>query len=137
MCLLFYTLQSLTGKYRCLKGNPCNKKKDDAMKTRVPCNENRVFPVGIGSQGAPCELYRIWVYSVVCGLVAAMLKGPANIRLRDPWELKIIATIHPTMSSNISWMNEVAYLLLQGIICQLGWNLANGELNLPTWLKYG
>ena len=35
------------------------------MRTGVPCNENRFFPVGIGSQGVPCELYRVWVCSVV------------------------------------------------------------------------
>ena len=34
------------------------------MRTGVPCNENRFYPVGIGSQGVPCELYRVWVYSV-------------------------------------------------------------------------
>ena len=39
------TLQSLTGKYRGLQGNPCN--------------ENRFFPMGIGSQGVPSELYRV------------------------------------------------------------------------------
>ena len=27
-------------------------------------SENRVFPVGIGSQGVPCELYRVWDCSV-------------------------------------------------------------------------
>ena len=34
------------------------------MRTGVPCNENRGFPVGIGSQGVPYELYRVWVCSV-------------------------------------------------------------------------
>ena len=58
------TLQSLTGKYRGLQGNPCNENRDPAMRTGVPCNENRFFPVGIGSQGVLCELYRVWVYSV-------------------------------------------------------------------------
>ena len=58
------TLQSLTGKYMGLQGNPCNENRDPVMRTGVPCNENRFFPVGIGSQGVPCELYRVWVYSV-------------------------------------------------------------------------
>ena len=58
------TLQSLTGKYRGLQGNPCNENRDPAMRTGIPCNENRVFPVGIDSQGVPCELYRVWVCSV-------------------------------------------------------------------------
>ena len=49
--------------YRGLQGNPCNKNRDPVMRAGVPCNENRVFPVGIGSQGVPCELYRVWVYS--------------------------------------------------------------------------
>ena len=57
-------LQSLTGKYRGLQGNPCNENRDPAMRTGVPCNENRVFPVGIDSQGVPCEPYRVWVCSV-------------------------------------------------------------------------
>ena len=55
------TLQSLTGKYRDLQGNPCNEKRDPAMSIGVPCNENRFFTVGIGSQRVPCELYRVWV----------------------------------------------------------------------------
>ena len=33
------------------------------MKTGVTYNENRVFPVGIDSQGVPCEPYRVWVCS--------------------------------------------------------------------------
>ena len=33
------------------------------MRTGIPCNENRLFPVGIDSQGFPCEPYRVWVYS--------------------------------------------------------------------------
>jgi len=53
-------LQSLTGKYRGLQGNPCNENRDPAIRTGVPCNENRFFPVGIGSQGVPFELYRVW-----------------------------------------------------------------------------
>ena len=64
----FNTLQSLTGKYRGLQGNPCNENRDPAMRTGVPCNENRFFPVGIGSQGVPCELYRVWVCSVLIKL---------------------------------------------------------------------
>ena len=61
----YSSLQSLTGKYRGLQRNPCNENRDPVMRTRVPCNENRFFPVGIGSQGVPCELYRVWVYSVL------------------------------------------------------------------------
>ena len=41
------TLQSLTGRYRGLQGNPCNENRDPAMRTGVPCNENRFFPVTI------------------------------------------------------------------------------------------
>ena len=47
------TLQSLTGKYREIQGNPCNENRDPAMRTGVPCNESRVFPVGIDLQGNP------------------------------------------------------------------------------------
>ena len=53
------TLQSRTGKYRGLQGNPCNENRDPAMRNGVPCNENKFFPVGIGSQGVPCELYTL------------------------------------------------------------------------------
>jgi hypothetical protein len=35
------------------------------MRTGVPCNENRFFPVGIDLKGVPCEPYRVWVCSVV------------------------------------------------------------------------
>ena len=59
----FGTLQSLTGKYREIQGNPCNKNRDPAMKTGVPCNEYRFFPVGIDLQGVPCKPYRVWVCS--------------------------------------------------------------------------
>ena len=45
-------------------GVPCNENKDPALRTGVPCNENRFFPVGIDSQGVPCELYRVWVCSL-------------------------------------------------------------------------
>ena len=48
-----YALQSLTGKYREIQGNPCNENRDPAMKTGVPCNEYRFFPVGIDLQGFP------------------------------------------------------------------------------------
>ena len=40
------TLQSLTGKYRGLQGNPCNENRDPAMRIGVRCNdENMVFSV--------------------------------------------------------------------------------------------
>ena len=42
-----YALQSLTGKYRGLQGNPCDESRVPVMRTGVPCNENRFFPVGI------------------------------------------------------------------------------------------
>ena len=46
------TLQSLTGKYRGLQGNPCNENRDPAMRTGVK----------IDLQGVPCK--RLWVCSV-------------------------------------------------------------------------
>ena len=81
---VIYTLQSLTGKYRGLQGNPCNENRDPVMITGVPCNENRFFPVkktyrdfpvsltGFGFAvysskgkivyvvGKPCNIYRLW-----------------------------------------------------------------------------
>ena len=64
------TLQSLTGKYRGLQGNPYNENRDPAMRTGVPCNENRVFPVRIDLQGVPCKPYRVWVCSAALRLEA-------------------------------------------------------------------
>ena len=61
---VYYALQSRTGKYRELQGNPCNENRDPAMRTGVPCDENRVFPVRIDLQGVPCKPYRIWDCSV-------------------------------------------------------------------------
>ena len=45
------SLQSLTRKYRDLQGNPCTENRDPTMRTGVPCNENRFFPVRIDLQG--------------------------------------------------------------------------------------
>ena len=42
---IFNALQSLTGKFRDLQGNPCNENRDPVMRTGVLCNENRFFPV--------------------------------------------------------------------------------------------
>ena len=74
-CSSIYALQSLTGKYRGLQGNPCNENRDPAMRTGVPRNENMFFPVGIGSQGVPCELYRVWVCSVSMAIPVADTKS--------------------------------------------------------------
>ena len=60
-----YSLQSLTGKYMDLQGNPCNENRDPVMRTGVPCNENCFFPVRIDLQGVPCKPYRVWVCSVL------------------------------------------------------------------------
>jgi hypothetical protein len=53
MHALLTSLQSPTGKYREIQGNPCNESRDPAMRTGFPCNESRVFPVGIDLQGFP------------------------------------------------------------------------------------
>jgi hypothetical protein len=57
------TMQSLTGKYRGLKGNPCDENRDLVKRTGVFWNENRFFPVRIDLQGVPCKPYRVWVCS--------------------------------------------------------------------------
>jgi hypothetical protein len=75
------TLQSLTGKYRGLQGNPCNENRDPAMRTGVPCNENRFFPVRIDLQGVPCKPYRVWVCSVLLGILV-LLSGLDNYVLQ-------------------------------------------------------
>ena len=59
------SLQSLTGKYRGLQGNPCNENRDPVIKTGVPCNEKRFFLVRIDLQGLPCKPYSVWVYSAL------------------------------------------------------------------------
>ena len=46
-------LQSLTGKYRGLQGNPCDENRDPVLRTGVPCNENGFFHVRIDLQGVP------------------------------------------------------------------------------------
>ena len=59
------TLQSLTGKYREIQGNPCNENRDPKMRTGFPCNESRFFPVGIDLQGFPVSCtgfgFTVWV----------------------------------------------------------------------------
>ena len=50
LCLID-TMQSLTGKYRGLQGNPCNESRDPAIRTGVPCNENRFFAVSLTGFG--------------------------------------------------------------------------------------
>ena len=75
------TLQSLTGKYRGLQGNPCNENRDPAMRTGVPCNENRFFPVRIDLQGVPCKPYRVRVCSVLLGILV-LLSGLDNYVLQ-------------------------------------------------------
>ena len=52
-CTKTNTPQSLTGKYREILGKPCNENRDPAMRTGFPCNESRVFPLGIDLQGFP------------------------------------------------------------------------------------
>ena len=47
-----------------------NENRDPVMRTGIPCNENRYFPVGIDSQGVPCEPYSavfgFAVYLILC-----------------------------------------------------------------------
>ena len=70
------SLQSLTGKYRGLQGNPCNKNRDPAMRTGIPCNENRVFPVGIDLQGFPVSYtgFGFTVHGLNHGLLFSLFK---------------------------------------------------------------
>ena len=49
-------LQSLTGKYRDLQGNPCNENKDPVMRTGVPCNENRFSLWELTYRGLPVSV---------------------------------------------------------------------------------
>ena len=99
-----------TGVYREWKQIP-------AMRTGVPCNENRVFPVGIDLQGVPCKLYRVWVCSVVWAVIECMVhvalpKGLTN-RLHPVWQRRqqvfkaycpviycVVKAIKPRQTSN-------------------------------------
>ena len=65
------------------------------MRTVVPCNENRFFPVGVDSQGVPCELYRVWVCSV--------LKRLFN------FGIEIVAANDYKMPIENFWQNMVKY----------------------------
>ena len=72
--LFCFTLQSLTGKYRGLQGNPCNKNRDPAMRTGVPCK----FPV-MKTGFSLCELtYREFPLSLTGFGIAVYLakRGP-------------------------------------------------------------
>ena len=62
------TLQFLTEKYRGLQGNPCN--------------ENRVFPVGVDLQGVPCKLYRVWVCSDDTPVLSTVVNSVLKIWLK-------------------------------------------------------
>ena len=81
-------LQSLTGKYRGLQGNPCNENRDPAMRTGVPCNENRFFPAGIDSQGVPCEQG----LGLQCelGYLILYLKPPCILGTPQPLTAKVL-----------------------------------------------
>jgi hypothetical protein len=57
-------MQSLTGKYWSLQGNLCNENRVPAMRTGVPCNENRFFPVRIALQGLGLHKGTIWQFPV-------------------------------------------------------------------------
>ena len=67
----FVTLQSRTGKYREIQANPCNENRGPAMRTGVPCNEDRFFPVGIDLQGFPVSCtgfgFAVQLFSIFSG----------------------------------------------------------------------
>ena len=47
------------------------------MRTGVPCNENRFFPVRIDLQGVPCKPYRNWVCSVLLAATVCVEMDPS------------------------------------------------------------
>ena len=65
------------------------------MRTRVPCNENRVFPVGIDLQGVSCKPYRVWVCSASKQPSTSAggfggCKAPAKGQLISEWIYQIV-----------------------------------------------
>ena len=62
-CILSCSWHVHAGSTGGLQGNRYNENRDPAMKTGVPCNENRFFHVRIDLQGVSCRHYRVWVYS--------------------------------------------------------------------------
>ena len=48
-------LQSSTGKYRGLQGNPCNENRITAMRIGFPVMKTGFFHVRIVLQGVPCK----------------------------------------------------------------------------------
>ena len=56
------------------------------MRTGVPCNENRLFLVGIDLQGVPCKPYRVWVCSVLqlslSGLITLFYEDPRSVEIQ-------------------------------------------------------
>ena len=94
------TLQSLTGKYRDLQGNPCNENRDPAMRTGVPCNENRVFLVVIDLQGVPCKPYRVWVCSAGHLPVSIFIKS-INKRNARASHIRVTLVMEPELAELI------------------------------------
>ena len=88
--VLLGALQSLTGKYREIQGNPCNENREPAMRTGFPCNESRFFPVGIDLQGkaVSCTGFGFTVY----------IQDYLNHGLRTPRE-QIAFTARPKIQS--------------------------------------
>jgi hypothetical protein len=48
------------------------------MRTGVPCNKNRFFPVRIHLQGVPYKPYRVWVEEFSCYVRLVLLKKEQN-----------------------------------------------------------
>ena len=65
------------------------------MRTGVPCNESRFFPVAIGSQGVPCEPYRVWVCSACITYLTKLLTNstaPSSLSVVSQFQLTLQST---------------------------------------------
>ena len=120
LLILRGALQSLTGKYRGLQGNPCNENRDPSMRTGIPCNENRFFPVQKPSQGKPCSgpvlaLYRIAVQLSMQAQIFTFLRGK-QMKLSCMLCSRYICNYVCTRYAHRSATQKVRHLSLLGII---------------------
>ena len=95
------TLQSLTGKYRGLQGNPCNEKRNLTMKADVPCNENRFSLWEVAHKKFPVSYtgvrFAVWLdFSII---------------LPSPEDNSMVPTVAPVVTK-IHKRTIVAYLKL-------------------------
>ena len=91
------------------------------MRTGVPCNENRFFPVRIDLQGVPCKPYKVWVYSV------------ADFAIQKYFFGTFLILVHHT---TLFWRSFSALALAQYIIFPVQIHVIQHMLHLTARLIY-